>query len=99
MTTDEFNSIAWRDFLLWAWNTPTMREQFTVATGVEFGSVRTPLDLAIDAATGAHDSLAAQFIDWATREHWGLESAPAEYQKAVAAKKKVQAITAKKKLP
>jgi hypothetical protein len=99
MTTDEFTSIAWRDFLVWAWNTPEMREQFTVATGVEIGFVRAPIDVAIDAATGARDSLAAQFIEWVTHEHWGLESAPAAYQKAVAAKKKVQAVTAKKKLP
>lgn len=99
MTSDEFNSIAWRDFITWAWNTPEMRAQFTAATGVEIHAVKSPIEAAIDTAVGSRDSLAEQFIEWATREHWGTDSAPAAYQKALAAKKKVQAIVAKKKAP
>lgn len=86
MTQDDFNTIAWRDFLTWAWNEPEMREQFTAKTGLEIRSVTAPINAAIDAATGASRSLAAQFIEWATCEHWGLEHAPAAYQKALAAK-------------
>lgn len=96
MIQDDFNTIAWRDFITWAWNEPEMRAQFTAATGVEIQSVTAPINAAIDAATGANDSRAARFIEWATRAHWGVESAPVAYQKAIAAKKKIQALAAKK---
>ena len=80
---DDLNTIAWRDFLTWAWNEPDLREQFTATTGIEIRSVTAPIDAAIDTATGASKSLAAQFIEWATREHWGIEHAPVAYQKAI----------------
>jgi hypothetical protein len=86
MTPEDFNTIAWRDFLLWAWNEPEMRAQFTAKTGVEIQCVTSPINAAIDAATGARDSVAAQFIKWATCDHWGLEHAPAAYRKALTAK-------------
>lgn len=86
MTPDDFNTIAWRDFLLWAWNEPEMRAQFTAKTGVKIQSVTAPINAAIDAATGATSSLASQFIEWATLEHWGIEHAPVAYQKALTAK-------------
>jgi hypothetical protein len=86
MTPDDFNTLAWRDFLLWAWNEPEMRTQFTAKTGVEIGAVTAPINAAIDAATGASKSLASQFIEWATCEQWGVEQAPVAYQKVLAAK-------------
>lgn len=86
MTVDDFNTIAWRDFLLWAWNAPEMRAQFTAKTGLEIESVTAPINAAIDAATGAQGSVAKQFIEWATREHWGVEHAPAAYRQALADK-------------
>ena len=61
-----------------------MREQFTAVTGVEIRSVATPIAAAIAAATGARESLASRFIEWATRAHWGVEHAPREYQEALA---------------
>jgi hypothetical protein len=85
VTRDDLNAIGWRDFLLWAWSEPQMRAQFTAATGTEIRAV-TPIDTAIDAATGAGGKLVAQFIEWATREHWGLEHAPEAYQQAIAIK-------------
>ncbi len=88
MTLDDLKAIGWRDFLLWAWSEPQMRDQFTAATGVEIRSVTAPINAAIDAATGARESLAAQFIEWATREHWGVEHAPKAYQKAITKKAK-----------
>ena len=81
---DDLNTIAWRDFLLWAWNEPEMRAQFTAKTGVELRSVTSPINAAIDAVTGVRESVAAQFIEWATREHWGIEHAPAAYRKTLA---------------
>jgi hypothetical protein len=83
MTPDDFNTIAWRDFLTWAWSEPEMREQFTARTGIEIQSVTSPINAAIDAATDASESHAARFIEWATREHWGVEHAPAAYRKAI----------------
>ena len=83
---DDINTIAWRDFLLWAWNEPEMRVQFTAKTGVEIQSVTSPINAAIDAATNVHESVAARFIEWATRDHWGLEHAPVAYQKAITKK-------------
>ncbi|HSX23409.1 MAG TPA: hypothetical protein VLE97_11600 [Gaiellaceae bacterium] len=86
MTLDDLNTIAWRDFLVWAWNEPEMRAQFSAATGVQIESVKAPINAAIDAATGASESLAARFIEWATREHWGVEHAPRAYQDSLAKK-------------
>lgn len=86
MSLDEFNAIAWRDFLVWAWNEPEMRAEFTAKTGVEIQSVTAPINAAIDAATGARGSIAARFIEWATCEHWGVDHAPAAYRKAIAGK-------------
>ncbi len=86
MTSDELNTIAWHDFLMWAWSERAMREQFTAKTGIDIEKITAPINAAIDAATGARESLATKFIEWATREHWGLEHAPAAYQKAIAKK-------------
>jgi hypothetical protein len=86
MTLEDFNAIAWHDFLVWAWAEPEMRAEFAAKTGVEIQSITSPIDAAIDAATGARDSVTAKFIEWATREHWGLEHAPAAYRKALDAK-------------
>ena len=83
---DDLNTIAWRDFLVWAWNEPEMRTLFTAKTGIEIQSVTAPIDAAIDAATGANRSVVSRFIEWATREHWGVEHAPVAYQKVLAGK-------------
>jgi len=87
VSPDDINTIAWRDFLMWAWNEPEMRTQFSAKTGIEIQAVTSPINAAIDAATGARESVAARFIEWATCEHWGLEHAPAAYQRAIANKK------------
>ena len=82
-TVDDLNTVAWRDFLLWAWNEPEMRQLFAAKTGVDLGTATSPINAAIDAATGVRESVAAQFIEWATREHWGLEHAPAAYKQSL----------------
>ena len=84
---DALNTLAWRDFLTWAWNEPEMRAQFTAKTGIDIQGVTAPINAAIDAATGANASVALRFIEWATCEHWGLEHAPEAYQKELAAKR------------
>jgi hypothetical protein len=86
MTVDDLNAIAWRDFLVWAWSEPEMLAQFTAKTGLDARSVTSAINAAIDAATGADRSLAAQFIEWVTCEHWGIEHAPAAYRRAISTK-------------
>jgi hypothetical protein len=83
MTLDDINTIAWRDFLVWAWDQPEMRDQFTAKTGLKIQGTTAPIDAAIDAATGARKSVASRFIEWATCEHWGIEHAPIAYQKTI----------------
>lgn len=86
VTEDDFNAFAWREFILWAWNEPEMRAQFAKKTGLTFQRQRTSIEAIIDAATGSRKDVAFKFVEWATREHWGIESAPAAYQKALANK-------------
>lgn len=88
MTLDDLTTIAWHDFLTWAWSEPEMRAQFTAATGLKIETVKAPINAAIDDATGASESLAASFIEWATREHWGLKHAPVAYRQAFDAKRR-----------
>lgn len=83
MSIDILNTIAWRDFILWAWNEPQLCAQFTAETGLQIRTATTPIDIAIDAAAGAGEGLVARFVEWVTRNHWGLEYAPEAYQKAV----------------
>lgn len=90
MTPDEFNQIAWQDFIVWAWNEPEMRALFTAATGIEIQQVTSPIYAAIDAATGLGESVAGRFVEWATLEHWGIEDAPAAYRAAIAAKREAK---------
>jgi hypothetical protein len=84
LTIDDFNEIAWRDFVMWAWSEPQMRKQFTKATGLKIEASTTPIEAAIDAVTGARKSVMTQFVEWATREHWGLEHAPVAYREMLA---------------
>lgn len=86
MTQDELLSIAWRDFIVWAWSEAEMRDAFTAATGVEIRQVTSPIDAAVDDATGANRSLASQFIEWATVTQWGIEHAPAAYRATLEAR-------------
>ena len=81
VTADALNMIAWRDFILWAWKEPEMREQFTAKTGVDVRLMPSLIGTVIDAASGANASAAVLFVEWVTREHWGIEHAPAAYRK------------------
>jgi len=75
MTEDEFNAIAWRDFILWAWNNPACRAQFERATG------------RID--TSANNDKLESFVEWITATHWGIEYAPRAYRERLEAKQGV----------
>ncbi len=73
-TQDEFNQIAWRDFLLFAINEPGMTRAFNAATGRRYrvpGVPPSDVQLAEDTAA---------FVAWVTEHHWVTEYAPLSYQ-------------------
>lgn len=87
MSEDEFNTIAWRDFIMFAWKERGMWDAFTTATGIPHVADRplAPIERLIDKATGADDieRIAKAFIEWVTRNHWGIEYAPKVYREQI----------------
>jgi hypothetical protein len=84
MTQDEFNEIAWRDFVLFSWAQEGAHAAFRGATGRPQRSMtKSPLDLLIDKAVGAaeDDQYMAEFVDWVTKNHWGESYAPEKWKK------------------
>jgi hypothetical protein len=78
---DEFKQIAWASFLTFAANDPDFRQAFTAATGKTF---------ALKNNHSLHDDmreLMTEFVEWLTREHYGLEHAPKAYRDHVEGKK------------
>jgi hypothetical protein len=75
LTQDEFNQIAWRDFLIFAMNEGRMVDAFNRATGRHYqerGASTTDAQLASDTEA---------FVLWVTENHWGMDYAPLSYQK------------------
>jgi hypothetical protein len=87
VTEDDLNSIMWAGFLKFALSEPKMRKAFTDATGVAFLSPpKNAIEAMIDDASGARDDVIAKFVEWVTREHWGIEYAPKAYRDSLAAR-------------
>lgn len=87
MTRDDLNTIAWRDFIMWASDQQPMREAFTKSTGIPFlPPAKNGLDALIDKATNAHEKTLRAFVQWVTENHWGLEFAPEAYRNEIRAK-------------
>ncbi len=89
MTRDELQQIAWRDFITFAWNEPQLRKAFEAETGLHLHLLPTSsIDALVDIATGAQKSIDGEymsaFVYWATKTQWGLDMAPASYQKEIA---------------
>lgn len=64
--------IAWRDFLLWAFDQPHIRAAFESDTGRALPPTpRNGLESMIDGATGVHTAYAEAFAEWATVNLWG----------------------------
>jgi hypothetical protein len=80
VSNDDFNAIAWADFVRWAWEQPAIRAAFTDATGIRTVGSRSAIEKLIDEATGAATSEAAAFVEWVTRTQWGLDLAPKAYR-------------------
>ena len=73
---------AWAAFIQWAAGEPEMRAAFTADTGEVFLSPPTsPIEDMIDKATGAREANREAFVEWVTREYWGLDEAPESYRK------------------
>lgn len=83
---DRLSEAAWVGFIQWAHRFPEIRARFTAETGLVLGAPCTSLEAMIDVVTGARDSLLEQFVEWATREIWGLEYAPAKYREFLASR-------------
>lgn len=81
MTREEMQEIAWRDFIIFAASRPKMVAAFNKATGRKYLSPERHLKLSFEEAVGKAADDARAFVDWATDNHWGLESAPKAYQK------------------
>lgn len=87
MDREEFNEIAWRDFILFSWGQDDAHAAFRGATGrpqrASSRTGRTPLDALIDKAVGGSedDAYMVEFIDWVTRNHWGENYAPEKWRK------------------
>ena len=85
MTEDDFNAIAWRDFVAFAWGEPGMREAFTAATSMALmPAARSPIEAMVDIATDAQAKALEAFIEWVTRTHWGIDHAPKAYRDTLA---------------
>ncbi len=82
MTQDEFNALAWRDFVLWSSKQPEALQAFQNETGLSM-SPSSGLEAAIDAATGARSAIAEEFVKWVTENFWGLEYAPRAYREKI----------------
>jgi hypothetical protein len=81
VTQDDFNDVAWRDFIYWAISQVSLMEQFCRETGKQMPSADPSvrrLERMIDEAVGRDDEgeWLVGFVDWATNTIWGAEYAP-----------------------
>ena len=80
---EEFNEMAWRDFVLFAWSQDEAHAAFRGATGrpqrPQTGSF---LNAMIDKACGVteDDKYMEEFIQWVTKNHWGENYAPKKWR-------------------
>lgn len=84
MTEAEFNEMAWRDFVMFAWSQDDAHAAFRGATGRPQRTKRgcAPINFMIDRAVGGSedDAYMHEFVDWVTRTQWGEEMAPEGWQ-------------------
>ena len=95
MTESDFMEGAWLSFISWAWGSADMRAEFTAATGTAIPGQRSGMEAAVDRACGfdyvAHTKeVLHRFVEWATRTHWGIESAPKAYRDSLKPRRKTR---------
>jgi hypothetical protein len=74
LSQDDWNSIGWRDYLMWAMSERRMIDAFNTDTGrhyCERGGNPSDAQLAEDTEA---------FVLWVTENHWGMDYAPLSYQ-------------------
>ena len=77
MNQQDLNDIAWRDFIIWAFNNSDFRRAFEEATGTPaLIPTKSPIEAMVDKACGVKEDYFRKFGIWATKNHWGLEYAP-----------------------
>jgi hypothetical protein len=74
--TPDYMAQAWIDCLMWALGEPEIVAAFCAATGNQWTPARHPLEMMIDAATGADAEFIRAFILWANVEVWGPMDGP-----------------------
>lgn len=69
--TPDYAAPAWAACLSWAIGKAEIRAEFEAETGRRYTAPKTPIDAAIDKATGYSDAYVAAFIEWANANIWG----------------------------
>ena len=76
-------AIMWRDCLLWAIDSPAIRQRFKSDTGLDFVQRReSVIDRMIDEACGVNAVIVDKFVDWFNANIWGLDAFAGECEKA-----------------
>lgn len=69
---DPLMEVAFRDFVLFAYDIPAFRQAFKADTGFDLDDhPKNGLEKMIDDATGINDERAKAFIEWLIKAHWG----------------------------
>jgi hypothetical protein len=81
MTRDDFQALAWADFLRFAIHSKEIRDAFARETGRRIFSAASPLEAMIDDVAGKDGDDVMAFTIWVTRTQWGWDEAPASFRK------------------
>lgn len=79
---DAINAVAWADFIKWAAKSPEYVALYNAETGSNYNPFEqlSPIEAAIDKATGFAEESAFAFARWVTEHDWGMEYAPAAFR-------------------
>lgn len=69
---------AWLGCIHWAIGEPDVLRAFVAETGMRYVPARSPLDCAIDQASGYSEDFLRRFIEWANVSVWGPMGGPLE---------------------
>lgn len=69
--TPDYMAPAWAGCLAWAARDPGVIAAFRAETGNAWQPGRTPMERAVDEATGASDAFMQAFVAWFNRAVWG----------------------------
>lgn len=91
MTREDFQAVAWSDFLRYAISDKDLLNAFTQDTGRQLSTATSRLDAMIDEATGKDADDMMAFVIWATETLWGWDESPASFRKDAEAWKRKNA--------